>query len=203
MNQPEVSVVIEGPSDEGVVFSILRESGLVPGRFHGRNGKPAIRKKIDNYNRAGRFGPWFVVVDLDNKTDCPAEIRREWVPSPERYFVFRVAVVEMESWLLADVEKVARFLGVSRSVLPRNPDDLADAKDTLMRLAARSNKRAIREGLVPRLGSGASVGPTYVSDLREFGLNEWRPAVAAENSPSLQRCLDALKRLKEDLKQEF
>jgi hypothetical protein len=59
----------------------------------------------------------------------------------------------------------------------------------MVNLARKSRKRTIREGLVPAPGSGANVGPTYASDLRNFAKEAWRPAVASRRAPSLDRCL--------------
>ncbi|HEX7660114.1 MAG TPA: hypothetical protein VF444_11615 [Pseudonocardiaceae bacterium] len=61
-----VSVVVEGASDEGVARSLVAHCGLELGIMLGGNGKDAIRKKIESYNQAAKFSPWFVLVDLDN-----------------------------------------------------------------------------------------------------------------------------------------
>jgi hypothetical protein len=59
-------------------------------------------------------------------------------------------------------------------------------------LAARSRRRAIREDMVPRSGSGRSVGQAYASRLIEFVDGYWRPEMAANNSDSLRRCCERL-----------
>lgn len=195
MTLTAVSVVVEGPSDEGAVRAVLAACGLSVDMIHGRRGKSYIKAKIGNYNAAAKHGPWFVLIDLDDPDGCPGEICHSWLPSPEELMVFRVAVVELEAWLLADRERVAEFLGVSEGGIPIAPDELADPKQQLLNLARRSRKRAVRQGLVPRDGSGASVGPTYVSDIRDFGATVWRPEVAALHSPSLARAMDRLRHL--------
>jgi hypothetical protein len=108
-------------------------------------------------------------------------------------------VVELEAWLLADRERTAEFLGVSPGKLPGSPDELADPKQQLINRARRSRSRAVRQGLVPRDGSGAPVGPTYVSDVRNFGATAWRPEVAALRSPSLASCMTRLRQLADRL----
>ena len=190
-----VSVVVEGPSDEGVVRAVLAACGLSVDMIHGRRGKGYIRSRISNYNLAAKRSPWFVLVDLDDVSACPAMVRHQWLPSLEELMVFRIAVVEVEAWLLADRERVASFLGVAEARIPSAPDVLADPKQQLVNLARRSKKRAIRQGLVPREGSGTAVGPTYASDVREFAMTMWRPDVAAGLSPSLARCLSRLRDL--------
>ena len=187
--------MVEGASDEGMARSILIECGLMPGIVSGRHGKDHIKKKIRGYNHAAKRIPWFVLVDLDDPNSCPAELCNIWLPEPGNFMVLRVAVVEMESWLMADREMTATFLGVAISKVPTMPDGLPDPKQYLINLARRSRKREIREGLVPRIGSGALVGPTYASDIGNFGRTQWRPNVAAQNSPSLARCIARLREL--------
>ncbi len=188
-------IAVEGISDEGAVRSILREFGLTVSLVQGKGGKSALLKKLPSYNQAAKFMPWFVLVDLDRVDGCVVASAREWLPVPADLMVFRVAVAELESWLLADRDAIADFLGVSVSRIPRNPDSLPDPKQEIINLARKSRRRDIREGLVPRPNSGTSVGPTYASDIREFGLRLWRPKVAADESPSLARCLQRVEQL--------
>jgi hypothetical protein len=110
-----------------------------------------------------------------------------------------VAVRAVEAWLLADAERLAAFLGIRAALIPRDPDAEHDPKTTLVNLARRSRRRAIREDIVPREGSGGRVGPGYVGRLIEFvtaAENGWRPGVAAGRSDSLRRCLEALQVLR-------
>lgn len=192
-----VTVAIEGASDEGVARSLLREAGVGHHIFTGRSGKSALLKRLKSYNAAAQHMPWLVLVDLDGDFPCAPAAVEAWLNGEElgAHMCLRVAVTEMEAWLLADAEAISRFLGVSRSLIPLDPDNLQDPKGSLIGLARRSTKRAVREGLVPRDGSGASVGPTYVSDINVFATELWRPQVARAASPSLDRALKALDRL--------
>lgn len=193
-------VGVEGISDEGAVRSILREFGLTVKMVQGKNGKDSLLKRLPAYNKAALHFPWFVLVDLDSADGCVVEKLSAWLPQPSENMVFRVAVAELEGWLLADREAIADFLGVAESKIPRNPDALGDPKQEIINLARKSRKRDIREGLVPRPKSGTSVGPTYASDIRDFGQRQWRPRVAAEESPSLARCLQRVEQLADRLR---
>jgi len=107
----------------------------------------------------------------------------------------RVAVREVEAWLLADRSRLAGFLSVSAGAIPASPEAEDDPKQTLVNLAARSRRRDIRIDMVPRPGSGKNVGPAYTARLIEFisaGDNPWSPVDAALRADSLRRCMSAL-----------
>jgi hypothetical protein len=107
----------------------------------------------------------------------------------------RIAVRQVEAWLLADAARIARFIGVSRVLVPNDPDAVPNAKDAMVNLARRSTRRAIRDDMVPVPGSGLNVGPGYSGRLIEFALDErngWRPEEADGVSPSLHRARLAL-----------
>lgn len=59
----------------------------------------------------------------------------------------------------------------------------------LVQLAGQSRHRNLREGLVPRPNSGATVGPEYNSILETYIWARWDIERAAEAAPSLSRVL--------------
>lgn len=187
-----VSLVVEGEVDAAVLQRLCAHSGLHVRSVHGRQGKDHIRKRIRSYAAAAQRSCWIVLVDLDQEESCAARLKRSWLPSPAPRLSLRVAVREVEAWLLADSERIAAFLGVSESAVPRNVDELPDPKAAVVALAARSRRRDLRRDMMPRPGSGRDVGPAYVSRLVEFthpGSRGWRPEMAAKQSDSLHRCL--------------
>jgi len=187
----------EGPTDEAVLKRLLAEAGAVPGAVYGQNGKQSLKRDIRGYNNAALYSSWFVLIDLDHDAPCPSALREEWLPEPAPKMCFRVAVREVEAWLLGDRERISAFLGIGTVKVPRDPESLDDPKRTMVDLARQSRRRDIREDMVPRPGSGRSVGPAYTSRMIEFTSDSgrWRPEVAAENSRSLLRCRNALNRL--------
>jgi hypothetical protein len=111
---------------------------------------------------------------------------------------FRVAVRELEAWLMSDRQRIASFLGVSIAKVPRAPETLDYPKETMVDLARQSRSRDIREDMVPRPGSGRHVGPAYAARMIEYATSfdrGWRPEVAADHAPSLRRAREALARL--------
>lgn len=129
-----------------------------------------------------------MLVDLDRDAECAPPLVAEWLPAPAPLMRFRVAVRAVEAWLLADRETIAAFLRVSLSRIPDDTDALPDPKRYLVSLARGSRRRDIREDMVPRDGSGRSVGRAYSSRLVEFVDQMWRPDEAARHSESLRHC---------------
>ena len=192
-----ISAAVEGDVDEAVVRRLVAHVDGQIGDVYGKNGKPALRQRIDGYNNAARYTPWVVLVDLDNDADCAPSIREEWVPAPAPNLCFRIAVREVEAWLMADVQTLARYLSVGLSRISADPETLERPKDAMVDLARRSRRNDIRKDMVPRQKSGRRVGPAYASRLIEYVRDHWQPDVAAERSESLQRAIHSLQWLVE------
>ena len=191
-----VNVLVEGATDEAVAKRLLSHAGLVIADVYGRGGKEDLLKRLIKYNQSARFIPWFVIVDLDNDAACAPQAITQWLPNAEVGLRFRVAVRTIEAWLLADVENLSRFLGVSPAKFPHNPDLDPHPKMTLVRIARTSRKKNSRESIVPTQGSNMSVALGYTARLIDFTENYRQPDEAAKRSDSLRRCINALSTLK-------
>ena len=191
-----VTLVVEGTSDLPVARRVAQAAGVEPAVAYSRGGKAAIDIKLAAYNKAAARQAWFVLRDLDHDELCAGTLVGNLLPQPAAGMCFRLAVREVEAWLLADRDRIAAYLGVSPARVPRDPDSLDDPKKTLVDLGRRSRRRDVRHDMVPPDGSTARVGPGYRARVTEFSSSVWRPDVAATASPSLFRCLAALKRLK-------
>ena len=196
-NHPIVTIAVEGLVDEAVAQALVKSAGGQAGAVYGKQGKPHLRERINGYNNAARFSPWLVLVDLDEEAHCAPGLRTAWLPNPAPRLCFRIAVREVETWLLADAETLAGYLSVARSRIPRNPERLENPKVTMVNLARHSRRREILEGMVPRAKSGRTVGSTYTSQIVEYAASVWRPRVAAEYSGSLGRAIRCLERVVE------
>jgi hypothetical protein len=188
---------VEGIFDEAVARRLVAEVGAEMVDVYGKAGKAVLLRKLRGYNAAAEHAPWFVLVDLDRDADCAPPARVQWLSAPARSMCFRIAVRAAETWLLADRERFARFLGVRVASLPRAPEDVDDPKQLVVDLARASTKSDIRGDLVPSPRSGRRVGGAYVARLTEFVLGPWRPQEAAANADSLRRCLHRLSELAE------
>jgi hypothetical protein len=195
---PVFQVAVEGDLDEAVLRCTAEHLDISIGNVYGRQGKQHLEANIGGYNSAAQHWPWVVLVDLDHSHECAADLRGSWLPDESPFMCLRVAVRQVEAWLLADLQNTAAFLGVKRASMPTDPDSEVNSKSTLVRLAERSNRRLIREGLVPSAGGGRQVGPLSNPILRDFVRKGWSPTAAAERSESLRRSLLALDGLRSD-----
>lgn len=190
-----VSAAVEGILDAAVIQRLIAECGGEPGTIYGQTGKDFLRERIHGYNNAARHSPWIVLVDLDSSAECAPSLRAAWIPHPAPQMCFRVVVRAVEAWLMADAQTLSSFLGVPRTQIPAFPEDVHDPKRVMVDLARRSRKRNIRMDIVPREGSGRTAGPVYATRLIEYVQLRWRPVVAADNTESLRRAVDCIRRL--------
>ena len=194
MTDIPINLVFEDVLSEAVLKKMLKQSQrpFSVGHCLNQRGNDKIKKNISGFNNASKGMPYLVLTDLDNK-DCPRVILSEWLTQPKHpNLVFRIAVKEVEAWLLAHREAFAKFLGISVDNIPRDPDIIADPKQCLINLARRSRKRKLREAIVPEPNSTAKIGKDYNGQLSEFVNKSWQVASAQTNSPSLKRAMNAL-----------
>jgi hypothetical protein len=190
-----ITVVVEGDTDLPVARAILKHVGLEPGMEIDCGGKVKLDQRLPSYNAAAVYAPWLVLRDLDQDAPCAAVLVQRLAARPAPQLYLRIAVHAVEAWLLADATRVARFLHVRPAQVPEAPDELPDPKQALVNLARRSTKPAIREDMVPGKRTSRPIGPAYEARIIEFASTLWRPAPASKRSPSLQRCIRALRRL--------
>lgn len=187
-----LQIAVEGELDAVVAEKVARLSEFEVSSILGRRGKLNLDSRLPSFNQAALHSEWFVVRDLDNDATCPPELVRKILPNVSGGMIFRIAVRSIESWLLADRAAISEFLKCSSALVHEFPDDLQDPKREMVNLARKSKAKAIREGLVPAPKTTAAVGPLYNALLSEFVSEYWSPFEAAERSPSLRSCLNAL-----------
>ena len=197
-----VSLVVEGSLDEQVLRRALAQVAaghLQPGTCYIQPGRDRLQRNVPRFNQAARYQPFIVLADLESD-ECPPALVREWLPGGAHpHLALRIVVRMMESWLLADRQACAQFLGVSATLLPPQPDAELDPKQTLVNLARRSRYRPIREDVAPVAGSTSRVGRNYNGQLTRFVLQHWDARRASAQSPSLERAIRALQRFRPTL----
>jgi hypothetical protein len=168
------------------------DRGFVIDRIINTRGNGKLRAGMPKFKSASHALPHVVLTDLDNSS-CPPDLLQAWgaLHLPPQLLV-RVAVREVEAWLLADRSGIADFLAIVTVKVPANPEMENDPKRTLVNLARRSRKPRLTQEMVPEAGSSNQIGPLYNTRLTEFVSSQWDVMQARANAPSLDRALTRL-----------
>lgn len=198
-----LNLVFEDELSEFVMQKIIAQFGSKyrVGYSYSGGGFGYIKKGIAGFNAASVYTPFFVLTDLDNH-ECPIELMNNWLPPEGRNqnLIFRIAVREIESWILSDREGFASFIDISIQNIPRKPDLEPDAKRTLINLVKKSRRRRIKEDIIPR-NEYVAQGPNYNDRLMEYVLETWDINRAVQNSDSLKRAINHLNKFQTNHKQ--
>lgn len=191
---PPLVLAVEDELSGAVLRRLLAESnrGFVVDRLVVERGFGQLKVGIPKYRNASRSLPHVVLTDLDSHA-CPSALLADWratVLPPS--MLLRIAVREVEAWLLADRAGIASFLSIPRAKVPTDPETIADPKQTLVNLARRSRKRRLAEEIAPCAGSTAPIGPMYNSHLSGFASSGWDVASARISAPSLDRAMSRI-----------
>lgn len=193
MNLNNVVLAVEDRLSDAVATKILKKFDVEIVKRIGYKGKSDLERKTLELNRAANGITVFMLTDLDSPRDCPPRLIQSWVKGTlNPRFFFRVAVMEVESWIMADRIGFAAFLSIPSHQIPSPTDDILNPKEFLVSLARRSRKKTVREALVPMPSTNFSVGIAYNTLLSEFVRDYWDLERAATVSPSLKRTLDRL-----------
>ncbi len=150
------------------------------------------------------------MTDLDTD-DCAPHARHKLLQAlvPHPNFLINVAVDEAEAWLMADRINFAIYLGVEEKDVPQASLQKQGGMKPLMEiecslktsyylthcLASRSKKEIIRQQVAAK-GKNCK-GKEYNSAIIPFIQNEWNIDNAKQNSDSLSRMIERIKRLSE------
>lgn len=193
MTEPIV-LVVEDSLSEAVLCKMVTFSKHVIERVFVTRGNDQIKKGIEKYKNASNVFPHVVLTDLD-QYPCAQALLVNWGATnlPPR-LLFRIAVREVESWLLADREGISQYLQIPLNKIPLQPEMEMNPKQTLINLARKSKKKRLISEIVPAIGSKAPIGSLYNVRMGEFVIHQWNIQRASENSESLKR---AMKRIVE------
>lgn len=190
-----IAIATEDELSEAVAMRLiaeLQEPHYVTHKLR-KGGFGYLRSKMDSWCQMAQHQVMLVLTDLD-QAKCAGELREQWLfnRSEHARLLLRVAVREVESWVLADHAAMRVLIG-PKGTLPPHPDELPDPKQALLRLA-NGAPRGVRDDLLRVVDGRLAQGLGYNACLVHWVGSEWNPGHAAERSPSLQR---ARKRLRE------
>ena len=160
-------------------------------------GSGAIKNNCEAFLKMAKGGIYsFILTDLDT-AECACSLIRNWFSIPENnklslppQCIFRVAVREIESWIIADHKVWSDFIGIPAGNFSSKPDELDDPKKHLLNVIRKKGKKKIHREMLP--SGTAQIGPRYNEIMCDFIENTWEPERAAKNSPSLDRAIKAL-----------
>lgn len=190
----EVALVVEDALSLFVMEKVMAhtERGYNVVRPLVERGVDNIRTSILKYRNASHALAHVVLTDLDNAA-CAPILRKQWgVATLPDAMLFRVAVREVEAWVLADRVGFASFAGIPTSKVSHAPETLPDPKQALINLVRQSRNRRLVAELVPEQGTSMSKGPLYNERLGQFVREKWDVAAAMQIAPSLKRTVDRL-----------
>lgn len=186
----ELYLATEDALSEAVAERLVKDAnqGLQVVVRMGRKGNGYLKQKLKELAGLANSIPVFMLTDLD-RVECPPTLIADWTAGQDipPTMLFRVAVREVEAWLLADREAFADFVSAPLNKLPLNPESLDDPKRTLLGLVKRYGRRDIKNEILPAPGSKSQVGLGYNQALSSFVMEAWEPQRAAANSESLAR----------------
>lgn len=196
-----INIATEDEIGEVLIESIV--SGFAPalwveGRYR-RGGFGYLKKQISSFNLAAKYKPFIVLTDLD-AGNCAPELVANWLPvAKHANLIFRVAVREVEAWLLADPVTFSRFTGVGTAHIPSHPEQEPDPKAKLIELVRRYGKADVRRQIVPKASFSVLIGPSYNEALCEFVRNHWNVSAASQRSESLAKAINRIRELSDSM----
>jgi len=182
-------LVVEDAAGEAVLRRLL--SDLAPTWaiefVDNCRGVDRMRSRFVRYRNASHVVPHLLLADLD-RHECPMALMRAWkaCSEPPR-LLLRVAVREVESWLMGDRAGVAAWLQIVEKRVPAAPEAEVDPKARLLNLARGSRSRRLAGEFCPAPGSRASQGPLYNDHVSRFVRSQWNLDAARRAVPSLER----------------
>jgi hypothetical protein len=194
-----INLAVEDDLSEAVLREILKQSQrpFHVGSCLKRGGYGYLKKILPGINNSAvKASPYIVLTDLD-RNGCPLVLMSKWLPYPKHpNLIFRVAVREIEAWILAHREAFAQFLEISADLIPQDLDSIPDPKQFLIELTKKSKKRYLREAIIPAKNSTAKIGRDYNGQLIQFIHQDWQSGIAKNHSQSLEKAVNAIVRFK-------
>ena len=174
-----------------------------------------IKEKFPNFLATAQRHPVISLLDLDNNTCAPIlkkELLGEKIQPSE--MLINIAVDEAEAWLMADKVNFATYAGLKIDDMPSSSLQKQGGRKALVELqspiktslqlthvlALKSSKREFMEKVGVPANVKACKGNQYNDAIVPFVEFVWNPEIARKNSDSLDRMINRLVRLNENVK---
>jgi hypothetical protein len=195
MRDAPLNLVIEDDSSLEVAKKIVLNTNnnfyidrVLPdtSRKKAERGSGYIKKKIQAFNNAATYSNFLIITDLDQNECAPVFIDELLGNNKNKGLFLRIAVREIESWIIADRKNFSSYFSISVDKVSKNPESIIDPKKYIFQLAKKSRPRIIRTGIPPS-DATARLGPEYNEILVRFVHERWDFLEALQNSDSLRR----------------
>lgn len=165
-------------------------------------GSGELKRKLQSLIKLAPNVPVIMLTDLDLKA-CAPSLAAEWFGNTKKPkpLLFRVAVREVEAWLLADRTNFSEFAKVPLTKIPKSPEALDDPKQTLLNLIARYSPSTLKSDVISNRGHDPKQGLAYNERLSQFVLHDWDPVQASSQADSLARTRKRISELASDRSQ--
>lgn len=139
-----IVVVCEGDTDLPVLRALVEDAGMVITAELDMAGKHSLDSMLSGFNDAAKGSPWLVIRDLDYDAACAPSYLAEIAFRPSLWMCFRLAVREIEAWLIADRRAFAEYLKVPLTRIPLDPmqNAIRRARSSTWRNARRARRSA-------------------------------------------------------------
>jgi hypothetical protein len=139
----------------------------------------------------------FLLTDLDEEKCAPILISKWFTFLRHERLILRVAVREIESWLLADRKNFSDYFSISLNKIPHNPDCVSNPKGLILNLMVNySVNKIIKEQMVRIERSNYFIGRGYNDEMTNYIFRKWNFKEAIKNSDSLRKLVEKLAALK-------
>jgi hypothetical protein len=182
-----IAIATEDQLSEAIVLRLIDDLPIPHRVQHrlGRKGNGYLKAKMSSWCSMAQHQVVVVLTDLD-RASCLLEFRDGWLEAaPPKNLLFRIAVREVESWVLADHVALRKLIG-KKGLLPPAPDDLSDPKRTFLNLVTNAS-RQVKNDLLKTINGNLSAGIGYNAHLTMWVQSEWNPERAEQRSPSLAK----------------
>lgn len=149
-----------------------------------------LKKNMRKFNELSKQYVVIVVTDTDKAIINPEEFKQRWlnVP-PNNGLIFELAIIEIESWILADTSNFSKYFSTPKQDFYFT-DEITDPKQKIFNIVKKSKDKEIREAILPL--KGASIGPAYNITIADFIRNHWDSSNAIKRSKSLEHFISIL-----------
>ena len=194
-----INIAFEDVLSEAVINRLLSQlwpEAVIYKKFFGR-GSGYLKSHLQAFINSSKSNPFFVLIDSDNESCAKKMLNSLLQKVPPSNFIFRIAVHEIESWILADFDNLIKTLNVKSGRCPSNLDTIKLPKEYILNLARKSASSLIKKSLLPTKVGGATQGPGYNSIMVRFAMEKWNISNASLHSESLNRailCLETFRK---------